>query len=82
MNVTVIRQRIKVGATFEGENIIPKWFKWADKKFEIKKVNLKWKSTIGGATLYHFSLDDGKNIYEISFNQKSLEWMLEKVGVE
>ncbi len=82
MNITVIGQRIKVGAVFEGELINPKWFKWMDKKYDIKSVSMRWKSFAGSAVITNFSVTDGKNIYEISFNQKTMEWLLNKVGVE
>lgn len=82
MNVTEINQRIKVGAVFEGELISPKWFKWMDKKYDIRSVSMRWKSFSGNAVIINFSLTDGKNLYEISFNQKTMEWVLQKVGTE
>jgi len=81
MNITVIGQRVKVGAVFENELISPKWFKWMDKKYDIKSISMRWKSFAGNAVLTHFSVTDGKNLYELSFNQKSLEWMLNKIGI-
>ena len=82
MNITIIGQRIKVGAVFEDELITPKWFKWMDKKYEIKSVSMRWKSFSGSSVITHFSVTDGKNLYELTFNQKSLDWMLDKTGVE
>ena len=82
MNITEVKQHIKVDAVFENELISPKWFKWVNKKFDIKKINMRWKSFSGNAILTHFSVTAGNNLYEITFNQKSLEWMLDKVGTE
>jgi hypothetical protein len=82
MNITVIQQRIKVGAVFEDELITPKWFKWMDKKYDLKNVSMRWKSFSGSAVIIHFSTTDGKNLYELRFNQKSLEWTLDKIGAE
>ena len=82
MNITEIKQRIKVGAVFEGELINPKWFKWMDKKYDIKSVSMRWKSFSGNAVITNFSVTDGKNLYEISFNNKTFEWMLNKIGIE
>ena len=82
MNTTEINQKIKVGAVFEGSLIKPKWFMWVNKKFEVKKIAMRWKSSEGSATILHFSITDEKNMYELSFNQKTMEWMLNKIGVE
>ena len=82
MNITIIGQRVKTGAVFENEFITPKWFKWMDKKYDIKSVSMRWKSFHGSEVITHFSVTDGKNLYELSFNQKTLEWLLQKVGTE
>ena len=82
METTIIDQKIKVGAIFEGALIKPVWFKWVNKKFEVKKVNMRWRSKEGSAVLIHFSVMDGKSLYELSFNQTTMEWRLMKVGSE
>ena len=82
MDTTQINQKIKVGAVFDGNAVKPKWFIWINKKFEIIKITMTWKSAEGLATLTHFSVTDGNNLYELSFNRKTLEWLLEKVAVE
>ncbi|OGS39401.1 MAG: hypothetical protein A2551_00590 [Elusimicrobia bacterium RIFOXYD2_FULL_34_30] len=82
MNHTKVNQKVKIGAVFEGLNIKPKWFFWINKKFEVKNITYQWKSKIGDATIIHFSVSDGTNLYELSFNQKTLEWRLENIEVE
>lgn len=82
MTVTEINQKIKVGAVFDGAIIKPKWFIWVNKKFEVKKTAMRWKSTEGAATILHFSITDEKNMYELSLNQKTMEWMLNNITVE
>jgi len=82
MNVTRVNQPIKVAAVFDGPSIKPKWFTWVNKKFEIKKVAMVWKSYDGSARIMHFSVTDGSSLYEISFNNRTYEWRLEKIAVE
>ena len=82
MEITDINQKIKVGAVFEGSLIKPKWFIWVNKKFEVKKVAMRWKSIQGAAVILHFSVTDEKTLYQLSLNQKTMEWTLEKIGVE
>ena len=82
MNITRVNQIIKVAAVFEGATIKPKWFTWVNKKFEVKKIAMTWKSYDGAARIIHFSVSDGNSLYEISFNNKTYEWRLGKIAVE
>ena len=82
MRVSEISERIAVGAVFRNNKIIPKWFVRGKDKHTIKNIEQSWQSKEGDAVLLVFAVNDGVNIYEIRMNQKSLEWMLEKVYVE
>ena len=53
-----------------------------DKKYDIKTVYIRWKSFSGNTVITNFSVTDGKNIYELSLNNKTFEWPLLKVGTE
>jgi hypothetical protein len=80
MTITEIKEKIKAGVVFEGTAVRPKWFLWKNRRYDIKEVNFHWKSAEGSASILHFSVTDGSNSYELSFNQKTLEWMLEKTA--
>jgi len=91
--MTQIDEKIKVGAVFacpEGrpanrgydQKLKPVWFFWSGKKYPIKEITFSWKDRKGESDLYFFSVTDGQAVYEISYNDKSLVWMLEKVYVE
>jgi hypothetical protein len=82
MNITRVDQIIKVAAVFEGANIKPRWFTWVNRKFEVKKIAMTWKSYEGAARLVHFSVTDGSTLYEITFNNKNYEWRLDKIATE
>ena len=82
MTITEINEKIKAGVVFEGASIKPKWFLWNNRKYDVKQVNYHWKSAEGSAVILHFSVTDGVNVYELSFNQKTLDWILEKIAVE
>jgi len=75
-----IDEQIIVGAIFRNNTVKPRWFIWNDRKYQIKEVTFNWKSRIGSDTISHFSVSDGKNLYEISLSQKYLSWKLEKVA--
>jgi hypothetical protein len=78
MSVTVINEKIKVGAVFHKNRVEPRWFKWRDRKIEIIKTNFMWNTAEGAAMLLHFSVAGDCGYYELVFNQKNLEWTLEK----
>jgi hypothetical protein len=72
---------IKVGAVFKGDKIIPKWFVWEGRKYEIKEVNYTWQDRQGIEVLYHFAVTDGINYYELSFNNQKMVWKLKKIDI-
>ena len=75
---TRINEKIKVGAVFGKEGVQPKWFKWQGRRIEIKETTYNWKTLDGAAEVLHFSVVGDAGSYELSFNQKTLGWILEK----
>ncbi|MEI7542846.1 MAG: hypothetical protein WCJ94_06320 [bacterium] len=75
---TKINEKIKVGAVFNKEGICPQWFKWKDRRIEVKETTYTWKTIDGAAEVLHFSVVGESGSYELSFNKKTLVWMLEK----
>lgn len=71
---------VKVGAIFKGDKIIPKWFVWEGRKYEIKEINYNWLDRQGREKLYCFSVTDGVNNYELSFNAERTLWKLERLS--
>ncbi|MBI5361120.1 MAG: hypothetical protein HZA48_11130 [Planctomycetes bacterium] len=82
MTITEINEKIKAGVVFEGAFIKPKWFLWNNRKYNVKEILFQWKSAEGAAVIIHFSVSDGTSMYELTFNQKTLDWILDKTAVE
>ena len=82
MIVNEINERIKVAAVFDGRSVVPKWFFWDCRKYDVQKVEHVWQARQGETPLLFFSVTDGANVYEIRLDQKKLEWVLEKVYME
>lgn len=57
----------------------PLRFKWSGRLLEVKEITYTWKTEEGKSNIYHFSVSDGKTLYEISFNTDSLLWRLESL---
>ncbi len=75
-----IGETISVVASFGlPYKIRPVRFRWNQKLFEVKDVTYSWQTKEGQTKLYHFSISDGKTLYELSFDTTSLLWRIEKV---
>jgi hypothetical protein len=59
--------------------IRPVRFKWSGKLREVKDITYSWTTKEGQSRIYHFSISDGKTLYELSFDTSSLLWRLEKL---
>lgn len=79
MELKELDQTIKVGVVFKGDQVIPKWFTWENRKYDLKEVNYTWRDRQGSEELYCFSVTDGANNYELAFNSRRMVWKLTKV---
>jgi hypothetical protein len=80
MEIKELDQTIKVGAVFRGgSDIRPAWFIWEGRKYAIKEVNYAWMDRNGREKIHCFSVTDGTNTYEISFNAERTVWKLNKI---
>ncbi len=79
MESVSIDEAIRVGAAFDGRRVIPMWFRWRNRRYRIKTVTFSWCTNHGMATLHHYSVSDGANLYELQFNAATLEWTLGEV---
>jgi hypothetical protein len=61
--------------------IRPLRFKWSGKLFDVKDITYIWQTKEGQTKFYHFSVSDGKTLYELSFDTTSLLWRIEKLEV-
>jgi len=77
-----IQETISVVASFGMPyKIRPVKFRWNGKLFEVKEVTYAWQTKEGQTRIYHFSITDGKTLYELSFDTVSLAWRLERLEV-
>ena len=80
--VNRIGEPVKVGVVFASSRIRPVWFVWKNYRYDIKQVTFSWRSRQGSAPIYHFAVTDEANLYELSFNTKTAEWMLDSIECE
>jgi len=71
-----INEPIEVVASFKDNEVIPKFFYWRRKMYKVIKVHLVHTSKIGNQILYHFSVTDEANYFQLVFNPFTLTWVL------
>ncbi|MBU0672195.1 MAG: hypothetical protein KJ732_04105 [Candidatus Margulisbacteria bacterium] len=71
---------IKVGAVFSGSTIMPRWFIWDGRKYNVASLEYTWEDKHGLEKVVHFSVSDGTNTYELAYNTVRLNWTLDKVA--
>lgn len=59
--------------------IQPLRFRWSGRLFEVKDITYSWQTKEGHRMIHHFSISDGKTLYELSFDATSLLWRLERL---
>ena len=75
-----VGETISVIASFgRSHRIKPVRFNWSGKLFEIKEITYTWKTKEGKKNIYHFSVTDGRSLYELVFDADSLIWRLENL---
>jgi hypothetical protein len=75
-----IQETISVVASFGMPyKIKPVKFRWNGKLFEVKDITYEWQTKEGQTGIYHFSISDGKTLYELRFDTASLVWRLERL---
>lgn len=61
--------------------IKPLKFNWSGRLLEVREITYTWKTREGQNEIYHFSVTDGKTLYELSFDTDSLIWKIENLEV-
>lgn len=71
---------IKVIAVFKNCTVTPLFFKYENRSYKIKNIDLVYPQREGNVDFMSFSVSDkNDNSYKLRFNQKTLEWMLEEI---
>lgn len=72
-------EKIEVLAWFCGGKIQPQAFIWNKKEYKIEKITYHWHERSGTEQIIYFSVSTGCDLYQISFNNTSYSWHLDKI---
>lgn len=74
-----IDEIIEVLVLFKNSQIFPKQFLWKNKAYQITNINYHWQERTGKEVINYFSVQSGQDSYQISFNNSSYGWRLDKI---
>lgn len=71
---------IDVVASFAHGKMAPRLFFWRNRQYRVMEITGVWSDYEGAAKRFFFSVvTDGANIYEISFQTRTLLWRLMRI---
>lgn len=75
-----IRENIRVAVIFgPGNRVAPVWFDWRRRKHTVREVTYSWRERQGEATVFHFAVSNGADLFELAYNADSQLWALTAV---
>jgi hypothetical protein len=78
-NPEELNEKIEVLALFRSGRVFPRIFFWKHKTYKIRNITYNWQERRGEVMLHYFSVSTGSDLYQISFNNTSLSWRLDKI---
>ena len=76
-----VQAPIDVMMSFREGHPEPMVFKWGNRHYHVKRVNLVHTERHGREKVYIFSVSDDVNAYRLSFSSETMNWMLEDMAV-
>jgi hypothetical protein len=74
-----LNEKIDVLAYFKAAKIYPRSFTWNSRRYRVKTITYTWQERRGQEQISFFSVRTRTNLYQISFNNKTLGWRIDKV---
>jgi hypothetical protein len=81
MSYEKVQEPVEVLVAFRNERPEPMLFKWGNRYYQVKKVNLVHAERVGREKVYFFSVSDESSAYRLSFRTESLAWRIEEMCV-
>lgn len=71
-----INETIRAAVIFSRGEVRPVWFDWNGRQVRIMNVAFSWQTREGRSVILHFSVTDGRALYELIYNRDTMEWKL------
>jgi len=74
-----LNEKIDVLAFFKAAKIYPRAFTWNNKRYRVKNITYNWQERRGQELISFFSVRTRANLSQISFNNTTYSWRIDKV---
>lgn len=61
---------------FPHDKLRPVLFIWRNQEYRVQEITYVWRESRGEAEIYHYTVSDGANLFELCYNAKSFDWTL------
>lgn len=61
---------------FPHDKLRPVMFIWRNREHRVKDVTYVWRENHGSADIYHFTVSDGANVFELCYNAQTFDWSI------
>lgn len=77
---TKVDKKVKMMALFEDGKIVPKVFRYSNREYKVKEINLAYQERDGRSINYYFGIEteDG-NVMKLRYNDERLTWWLDEI---
>ena len=83
LKIEDVGDTVEVVVWFKAGRIMPLRFRWRGRTYKVRNVNADWQSEIGATRFHHYAvMSDAPDVYELSYNEHTYAWKLEKVAVD
>ena len=74
-----VNEPIEVQVNFNSRQVIPVFFKWRGRTYQVDKLNLAHKERDGNDKIYYFSVSDKANYFRLAFFTRVLSWRIQEI---
>ncbi|MDH5186318.1 MAG: hypothetical protein OEZ20_05665 [candidate division WOR-3 bacterium] len=78
-NQSSVHRKIRV---YPHKKLKPLSFIWRQREYDVKDLTYVWHNKKGETDYYYFAVSDGINIFELVYNVKTFDWILNKIYCE
>ncbi|MCU0679603.1 MAG: hypothetical protein MUC28_04140 [Planctomycetes bacterium] len=77
-----LNEPIQTQVEFNGNLVVPRFFKWRNKTYRVEKINMVHKERDGNDKIYYFSVSDKANYFRLAFFTRDLSWRIQELWHE
>jgi hypothetical protein len=61
---------------FPHDKLRPVMFIWRNQEYRVQDITYVWRENRGESEVYHYTVSDGANVFELCYHARSFDWTL------